>query len=241
MVRGFGVGLSGRDRQPRPDRAAQCSGFLELAGTDPAVLDRRVDVGRLWSRAADASEAKRGVVGHLDGARFLPELRECCVAEREARLIEGVEVLEDQQRHRLAEIERRLSDRAEQSRRHKSQEPACRFERRRRQSPPPKASVAPVSAREVEAGVDMGRVRHPKQHGVRRFRRPTRQVRGAKIGRVELGPRDLGDAVDAADACRGRVPLLPSRQRLARGKVRAPRRSPGATRLRAQCRSPSPT
>ena len=74
--------------------------------------------------------------------------------------------------------------------------------------------AAPVSRDEIEAGVDMGRVRRADENGVRGFRRPARHVGGAEIGRVELGTRDLGDAVDAADAGRGRVPSLPPRQRL---------------------------
>ena len=52
----------------------------------------------------------------------------------------------------------------------------------------------------------MGRVRDPKQHGVRRFRRPAGEIGGAEIGGVELGPGDLGDAVDAAHPGSGRVP-----------------------------------
>ena len=78
---------------------------------------------------------------------------------------------------------------------------------------------APVRRREVDAGVDMRRVRGANEHGVRGFRRPARQIGGAKIGRVELGSGDLGDAVDAADAGGGRVPASSSRQRLARGKA----------------------
>ena len=77
---------------------------------------------------------------------------------------------------------------------------------------------APRKAEEVEAGVDVGRIRRPKQHGVRRFRRPAWEIGGTKIGGVELGSGYLGDAVDAADPGGGGIPALPSRQRLARGK-----------------------
>ena len=218
MIRGFGIGLPGRDREPRPYRPP---GVLETPGANPAVLERREDVGRLGSRAADASEAKGAVVGRLDGARFLPELRECRVAEHQTRLIEGVEVLEDQQRHRLTEIERRLADRAEQiagivfgDSYAGSSEVGGGYHHRRLQ--------CSRKGGEVEAGIDMGRVRNPKQHGVRRFRRPAWEIGGAEIGGVELGAGDLGDAVDAAHAGRGRVPASPSRQRLACGKSGLP-------------------
>jgi hypothetical protein len=49
-----------------------------------------------------------------DGAGFLAEFYKCAVAQREARPVERIELLEDQQRHRLSHIERRLADRAEQ-------------------------------------------------------------------------------------------------------------------------------
>ncbi len=60
----------------------------------------------------------------------------------------------------------------------------------------------------------MGRIRGPEQQRVRSPRRPAMHVGGAKIGRVELGPGNLGEAVDASGSSRGRVPLLPSRQGL---------------------------
>jgi hypothetical protein len=66
----------------------------------------------------------------------------------------------------------------------------------------------------------MRRIRGPNQQGVGCFRWPARQIRSAKIGRVELSPSDLGDAVNAAGGCRGGVPLLRSRQRLTRDKTR---------------------
>src|SRR6476646_2398800 len=92
---GCGIGLSGRDRGSRPYRAP---GVFETLRTDPAVLDRRVDIGRVVGRAAYACETKRTVVGHCDRAGFFAELQESCVAQGEPRLIEGVEILEDQQR-----------------------------------------------------------------------------------------------------------------------------------------------
>ena len=68
-------------------------------------------------------------------------------------------------------------------------------------------------------GVDVRGVRRADEHRVRRLRRPARQIGGTKIGRVELGAGDLGDAVDAADAGGGRIPVRPSRQRLARCEI----------------------
>ena len=219
IVGGFGIGLPGWDRQPRPDRDLGVLGFLELAGTDPAVLHRRVDVGRLRRRASQAGETKRPVVGHLHRAGFLPELGERLVAQRQARLIEGIEVLEDQKRDRLAEIERGLADRAQE---------VARIERGNAGSHPHEIVCShdrswlqrSAERRQVEAGVDMGRIRGPEQQGVRSLRRPAGHVRSAKIGRIELGPGNFGDAVDASGACRGRVPALRSRQCLARGKSR---------------------
>ena len=52
----------------------------------------------------------------------------------------------------------------------------------------------------------MRRVRRADQQGMRRVRRPARQVGGAEIRRVELGAGDLGHAVDAAGAGGGRIP-----------------------------------
>jgi hypothetical protein len=48
VTRRFRIIEPGWNRQPRPDRAL---GVLELAGTDPAVLDRRIDIGRARGRA----------------------------------------------------------------------------------------------------------------------------------------------------------------------------------------------
>jgi len=54
---------------------------------------------------------------------------------------------------------------------------------------------------------------------VRGVLRPARKIGSAKIGRVELSSCDLGHGVDAAATAGGRVPALPSRQRLARSKA----------------------
>ena len=236
VLRSFGIGLPGRDREPRPYRLAR---VLEAPGTDPAVLERREHIGRLGRRAADAGEAKSAVVGRLDRAGFVTELRERRIAEHEARLIESVEVLEDQQRHGLTEIERRPADRAEQiagiifgDPYAGSSEIGGGYHHRRLQRSRKRG--------EVDTGIDMGRVRCPKHHGVRRFRRPAREIGGAKIGRIELGARDFGDAVDAAHSGRGRIPASPSRQRLAGGKsgLRGDRQARHAKRNAARHRQP---
>src|SRR6516225_7331603 len=62
-------------------------------------------------------------------------------------------------------------------------------------------------------------VRGPDEHRVRGVLRPARQIGCTKIRRVELRSRDLGNAVDATAAVGARVPALPSRQRLPRGKA----------------------
>jgi hypothetical protein len=54
---------------------------------------------------------------------------------------------------------------------------------------------------------------------MRRGGRPARQVSGAKIGSVELGAGNLGDAVDTTGAANGWIPVLSSGQRLMRGKT----------------------
>jgi hypothetical protein len=114
VVGRFGIGLPGRVRLPGPDRdLGVLIRVLELAGTDPTVLDWRVDVGRLRGWAGYTRETKRAIVWHLDWTGVLAELCERCVAKRAARLIESVEVVENQQRDRLAEIERGLACRAE--------------------------------------------------------------------------------------------------------------------------------
>jgi hypothetical protein len=53
-------------------------------------------------------------VGAHDRAGFLAEPNESSIAKSQPRLIEGVEFFKDQECDRLAEIERRLADRAKQ-------------------------------------------------------------------------------------------------------------------------------
>jgi hypothetical protein len=69
---------------------------------------------RVGGRAAYTRETKRTVVGPCDRAGFFTEFQYSCVAQGKPRLIERVEILEDQQRYRLTQIERRLADRAKE-------------------------------------------------------------------------------------------------------------------------------
>jgi len=208
--------LPGRKRESCPDRASRT---LEEARTNPAVLDRRVDIGRVRGRAAHARETKLAVVGHFDRAGFFTELQDSCVAQREPRLIEGVEILKDQQRHRLTQIERRLAHRTEQiagikfGNAHPSSREVGGSHHHR-------GLQRTAQAREIHAGVNVRRIVGPNKNGVRRGLRPAGKIGGAKIGCVELRPSDLGDAVDAAHARCSGVPGLSSRQRLARRESR---------------------
>jgi hypothetical protein len=152
---------------------------------------------------------------------FLAVCHTARLAQCQARLIESIELFEDQHGQRLAEIERRVPDRTEQiafvERRDtnagvrdvRSRYHARRFERA-------------VQSREVDAGEDMRRVGRADQQGVRRIRRPAGKVRCAKIGGVEFRAGHLSRAVDAPAAGRGRrIPALPAGQRLTRVERRA--------------------
>ncbi|HEY8872860.1 MAG TPA: hypothetical protein VIM52_07510, partial [Stellaceae bacterium] len=57
------------------------------------------------------------------------------------------------------------------------------------------------------------------EDGVRGGRRPAREIRGPEIRRIDFGPGDLDDTVDATGAAGGRVPALASGQCLARREV----------------------
>jgi hypothetical protein len=199
-----------------PDRASRA---VKESRADPAILDRRVDIGCVGSRATNARETKLAVVGHFDRAGFVAELQDSCVTQGEPRLIEGVEILEDQQRHRLTQIERRLVHRAKEvagielgNAHPGSREVGGSHHHGRLQRT--------AQARKVEALVHVRRIRCSKEHGVRRFRGPTGEIDGTKIRCVELGSRNLGHTVDATGSGGGGIPVLPSRQRLARGKAR---------------------
>ena len=171
-------------------------------------------------RAAHARKAKGDVRRACDRAGLLAVLGGRRVAQREPRLIEGIEVLEDQEGERLAEIKRRLADRAEQV--------ALGIVLGR-----PRADARKIlsghhdrwlqragQARKVEADVDMGRIGRADEHRVRCLRRPTRHVGGAEIRCIKLRSGDLGDAVDAAGPGRGRVPSPTPRQRFPLVKAR---------------------
>ncbi len=140
-------------------------------------------------------------------------------AQRETRLIEGVEILEDEQRHRLTKIKRRLANRAKEiagiefgnahagSREIGGGNHHGRLQRT-------------AQARKVEAIVNVRRVRCSNEHGMRCFRGPAGHIGRAKIGRIQLGPCDLGNTVDATSAGCSGVPALSPRQRLARYEFR---------------------
>ena len=108
---GFGVGAPGRIGSRVHIGMPP---VLEASRTDPAVLDRRINIGRVRGRAGNPGETKCAVVRRRDGTGFLAELQDVSVAQREPRLIESIELLEDQQRHGLAEIQRCFADRTEQ-------------------------------------------------------------------------------------------------------------------------------
>ena len=109
--RALGVGRPLLDRERLPDRTP---GTFEFSGADPAFLDRRINIGSIGCRAGDAGEAIGTVVGHRYRSGFRAELQDILAAQLQLRPVESVEGFEDQQRYRLAEIERRLADRAEQ-------------------------------------------------------------------------------------------------------------------------------
>ena len=73
----IGVGGPCRHGEPRPYWAAP---VLKEPWTDPAILDRRVHVGRVRRRTGDARESKRAVVALDDGAGFRAEFQERFIA-----------------------------------------------------------------------------------------------------------------------------------------------------------------
>jgi hypothetical protein len=209
--RRFDIRRAFRYRQYPPDRPS----VVLKARTDPAFLDRRIDIRRVGAGPGHARKAKRAIVRLRNGAGVLAKFHECAVAELEPRLIEGVEGLEHQQRHRLAHVEWRLAHWAEQvtgiELGHADvdfRKLLCRDHHRR----PQRAA----QALEVHAGVDVRGVRSADEHGVRGLRRPAGEIGATEIGCVELGTGDLGGAVDATDTGCRRVPAMPSGQGLAR-------------------------
>lgn len=200
----------------------QCC-VLHLLRRDPAGLDRRIEVGLVGRGACNAGEAVGAVIGRNHGAGFFAGFHEGAVTQHEPRLVEGVKFFEDQQRDRLAQIERRLAERAEQitgiELRHLGADAVeiarrdydGRLERSRQ-------------AGEVHAGVDMRGVIGAHQNRVRGGLRPAGQVIGAEVGGVELCAGDFGDAVDAAGALCRRIEIAASRQRLMGREGRVGRR-----------------
>ena len=137
-------------------------------------------------------------MGTTTGPVSSPNLTKVAVAQCEPRLIKGIELLEDQQRHRLAEIERRPADRAEQV-------AGIEFRNPRADAPEigggdhRRGLQRAGQAREIDAGIDVGGVGGADEDArATVVRRPARKVGGTKIGCVKLGAGDLGDAVDAA-------------------------------------------
>src|SRR5690349_15950580 len=88
--------------------------LVKHARTDPAVLDWRIDIGCVRGRTGHAGKAKSSVGRPREGTGLLAVFHDTRVAQCEPRLIEGIEILEDQKCDRLAEIARRLAQRAEQ-------------------------------------------------------------------------------------------------------------------------------
>ena len=226
--RRFDIRRAFGDGQHPPDRPS----VVVKARTDPAFLDWRIDVGSVRAGPGHARKAKRAIVRLRDRAGVLAELHECAVAELEPRLVEGVERLEDQQCDRLTHVHWRLADRAEQVAGVELGHAGAGFReilRGHHHRRPQRA----VQARKVHAGVDARGVRRADQQGMRCLRRPSGKIGGAEIRSVKLGPGDLGDAVNAADAGRGRIPSLPGRQRLRWPRTGLPRAAPRRDRLSA--------
>ena len=146
---------------------------------------------------------------------MLAEFHERAVAELEPRLIERVERLEDQERHWLAHIERRLAHRTEQVAGIEFGRAGSDFREVRRGHHHRRLQRA-AQAPEVHACVDMRRVRRTDKDGVRGLGRPAWEIGGTEIGCVEFGTGDLRHPVDATDTGCRRIPALPSRQGLAR-------------------------
>jgi len=215
IVRAFGIGGRVFLSERRPNRKRR---VLEFPRTDPTLLNRRINVGRIAGGAGHSCETKLTVVRHLDGSRLLAELHERAVTQRKPRLIECVEGFEDQQRDRLAHIDRRLAQRAEQvagvefrNARARLGELVGGHDHRGFQSG--------AQAREIDANIHVGGVGSADEYRVRRARRPARKIARAKIGGVKLRAGDFDDAVNAAGTAGGWVPVVPPGQNRARRKL----------------------
>ena len=209
------VGLCRLLGEGLPDREG---GMLHAARAHPAGEDRRVDVRRLRGRPGDAGEAEGAVILALDGAGLLPEFDQGAVPERRAGPVIGIEAVEDQQCHGLTEIQGRLAQRTEQVAgiEFRNREVGLLDILRRHDHRRLERSLQTL---EVEAEIDMRRVRRPHQQRVRRLLRPARHVGSPDVGGVELRARHLRGAVDAAEASDRGIPVVPARQRLAGRKA----------------------
>jgi len=232
VTRGLRIVLPGGNRQPRPDRAL---GVLELSGTDPAILDRRIDIRRVGGRPRNPRETIGSVRLPRDRTALLAVFHDSRFAQREARLIEGIEILEDQKCDRLAQIERRSADRAEQV-------AGVKFGNARADTREifrgdnDRGFQGAGQARQIEAVIDMRCVGGADEHRVRGLRRPAGQIGGAKIRCVELRSGNLGDAIDAPGSGGRRIPVLPARESFARREVGLLRQSEARNRKRDAAR-----
>ena len=212
---GLGVGRPFLDRQRPPDRAA---GILEAPRTDPAFLDRRVHIGRVGCRAGNPREPVRAIGRHVDRTGFLGEFQAGLVPQLQPRPVEGIEMLENQQRRGLPEISRRAAARAQQI--------ACIKLRNPRASPyqifrrdDNRGLRLGAQKAQVEAVKDVRGVGDPHKQGVRGIGRPARHVRRPKIRGVKLGAADFCGAINSSDGRGGGILAGSSRQRLPRGEV----------------------
>ena len=215
MVRGVGVGTPARNRQAWPYRG---SGILDESRTHPAVLERRVHIGRIRSGAAHAGEAKRAIVGLFDRVGLFAEFENRSVAQSEPCLIKDVEVVKDQQRNRLTQIERRLAEGANQIARIEfgnAHADSCEVVGGHNHGRLQRA----CQTRKVDSKQTMVCVSRADEHGVGGLRGPAGKIGGAKIARVEFRPGDLDETVDAPGSGGRRIPFLPARQGFTRGEV----------------------
>ena len=232
MTGSFRVVEPGRNRQPLPDRVLV---FVEHPRTDPPVLDRRINIGRIRSRPGYSGETKGCIGRPRQRAGLLAVFHDSRAAQREPRLIEGVEILEDQKCDRLAKIKRRFAQRTEQvagvefgnpradARQIFSGDEHGRFQRA-------------GQARQIESFKDVGCVGGADEHRVQGLRRPAGQIGGAEIRGVELRSGNLGDAIDATGPGGGRIEVLPARESFARHEVGLLRQSQRRNRKRNPAR-----
>ena len=214
MDRGLGVGGLGILGGRRPYRKRR---VLRPSRADPAGQDRRIDVRRVRRCTGHARKTIGAIGRHGDGAGFLAEPHERSIAQCEARLIEGVECLEDQQPDRLPQIERRFAKRTEQVAGIKFGNPGAdpveiggsHYDRRLHRAAKP---------RKIHSEIDVCRIRRAYEHRVRCVGRPARKIGGTEIGCVKLRARYLGRAIDPARAIGGRVPACAPRKGRARGQ-----------------------